>query len=47
MIPALYLDPTTGSLAFQAAIGGVLAAAATVRLYWDRIRSAVIRLRRR
>jgi membrane associated rhomboid family serine protease len=34
----LYLDPTTGSIAFQAAIGGFLAAAATARIYWSRIR---------
>ena len=36
---AFYLDPTTGSIAFQAAIGGLLAAAATVRIHWRRIQS--------
>ncbi|MEZ5353529.1 MAG: hypothetical protein R2762_12900 [Bryobacteraceae bacterium] len=31
-----YLDPTTGSIAFQAAIGGAVAAFAAIRLYWRR-----------
>lgn len=45
ILPALYLDPTTGSIAFQAAIGGLLAATAAVRLYWSRIRLAIHRIR--
>jgi hypothetical protein len=40
MIPAVpaYLDPTAGSIAYQAAISGLLAAAAACRMYWSRIR---------
>jgi membrane associated rhomboid family serine protease len=37
----LYLDPTTGSIAFQAAIGGIVATVAAIRIYWRRIRDAV------
>ncbi len=36
-LPA-YLDPATGSIAYQAAISGLLAAAAAVRVYWSKIR---------
>lgn len=43
---ALYLDPTTGSVAFQAAIGGLLAATATLRLYWGRVSKLLERMRR-
>ncbi len=40
MIPGVpaYLDPTAGSIAYQAAISGLLAAAAACRLYWSKIR---------
>lgn len=44
---ALYLDPTTGSIAFQAAIGGLLAATAAVRLYWRRVSELFHGVRRR
>ena len=38
--PAMaYLDPVTGSIVWQVAVGGLLAAAATIRLYWGKIRS--------
>ncbi len=33
-----YLDPTSGSIAYQAAISGVLAAAAACRLYWHKLK---------
>ncbi len=33
-----YLDPTTGSLAYQVAISSALAAAAACRLYWHKLR---------
>jgi hypothetical protein len=33
-----YLDPGTGSIALQLLIGGVVAALATVRMYWARLR---------
>jgi len=32
----LYLDPASGSLAFQILIGGFLAAMAVVRRHWNR-----------
>ena len=38
-----YLDPGTGSIALQLLIAGVVGALATVRLYWDRLRSFVLR----
>jgi hypothetical protein len=38
-----YLDPGTGSIALQLIIGGVVAAIATVRLYWDRLKQLVQR----
>jgi hypothetical protein len=34
-----YLDPSTGSIALQVIVGGLLAALATIRLYWKRIKS--------
>ena len=34
-----YLDPGSGSILFQVLVGGVLAIAATVRLYWRRFKS--------
>jgi hypothetical protein len=38
-----YLDPGTGSIALQLLIAGVVGALATIRLYWDRLRSFVLR----
>jgi hypothetical protein len=35
----LYLDPATGSIALQVMIGGLLALAAAVRIYWGKLRS--------
>ena len=40
-----YLDPGTGSIVLQVAIGGILAAMATTRLYWNRLRSLFRRTR--
>jgi hypothetical protein len=34
-----YLDPGTGSMVLQIAIGGVLAVVATSKLYWRRLTS--------
>jgi hypothetical protein len=34
-----YLDPGTGSIALQLIMGFVVAALATVKLYWDRVKS--------
>ena len=34
-----YLDPVTGSIVWQIAVGGLLAAAATIRMYWSKIRA--------
>ncbi|HTH02497.1 MAG TPA: hypothetical protein VL882_19615 [Vicinamibacterales bacterium] len=34
-----YLDPGTGSMAIQLLMGGVVALLATVRLYWDRMKT--------
>ena len=34
-----YLDPSTGSMVLQVAVGGLLAILATTKLYWARIRS--------
>jgi len=34
-----YLDPGSGSIVLQVAIGGILAAMATTRLYWKRLKS--------
>jgi len=36
-----YLDAGTGSLILQAIIGGALAAAFTIKMYWRRIVSSV------
>jgi hypothetical protein len=41
-----YLDPGTGSMVLQIAVGGVLAVLATTRLYWSRIRSLFRRERK-
>ena len=38
-----YLDPGTGSIALQLLIAGIVGALATVRLYWDRLRTFVRR----
>jgi hypothetical protein len=34
-----YLDPVSGSIIWQALIGGILALSVTIRLYWRKIRS--------
>lgn len=34
-----YLDPATGSMALQMAVGGLLAGLAVVKMYWRKIRS--------
>ncbi|MFB3776654.1 MAG: hypothetical protein ACE141_03555 [Bryobacteraceae bacterium] len=39
-IPA-YLDPTSGSIAFQVAISSLLAVAAAFRLYWDKVKHVI------
>jgi hypothetical protein len=36
---ATYLDPGTGSMVLQIAVGGLLAIMATTRVYWRRLRS--------
>jgi hypothetical protein len=38
-----YLDPGTGSMALQLLMGGIVAALATVRLYWDRMKTYLTR----
>ena len=38
-----YLDPGTGSVALQLILGGVVAALATIKLYWDRLRDLITR----
>jgi hypothetical protein len=38
-----YLDPGTGSIAIQLLLGGLVAAFATVKLYWDRLKAFVRR----
>jgi hypothetical protein len=42
LIPApasAYLDPSAGSMVFQMTVGGLLAAAAAIRLYWKNLRN--------
>jgi hypothetical protein len=34
-----YLDPGTGSMAIQLLMGGIVAVLATLRLYWDRMKT--------
>jgi hypothetical protein len=34
-----YLDPVTGSMIWQVAVGGLLAVTAAIRIYWSKIRS--------
>jgi hypothetical protein len=41
-----YLDPGTGSMVLQIAVGGLLAVLATTRLYWTRVRSLFRKERR-
>jgi hypothetical protein len=38
-----YLDPGTGSMALQLLIAGLVGVLATVRLYWDRVRTFFVR----
>jgi hypothetical protein len=38
-----YLDPGTGSIALQLLLGGIVAAIATARMYWSRIKAFVTR----
>ncbi len=38
-----YLDPGTGSIALQLILGGIVAALATLRLYWDRLKGLLRR----
>jgi hypothetical protein len=38
-----YLDPNTGSMALQLLIAGVVGVLATLRLYWDRMRTFFLR----
>jgi hypothetical protein len=33
-----YLDPATGSIVLQVVMGGILAALAATKLYWNRLR---------
>jgi hypothetical protein len=42
-----YLDPATGSTAFQIAVAGVLSLLASVRLYWSKIRALFEKLRKK
>lgn len=42
VIPAqahAYLDPSSGSMLLQIAVGGALAALVTVKMYWRKVRS--------
>jgi hypothetical protein len=39
-----YLDPGTGSFILQMLLAGVLAAGASVKLFWHRLKSAWVRL---
>ncbi|MBI1787498.1 MAG: hypothetical protein HYR60_08100 [Acidobacteria bacterium] len=34
-----YLDPATGSMALQIAIGGVVTALAAVKLFWSKLKT--------
>jgi len=36
-----YLDPATGSIIFQALVGGILAAGYFIRLYWYKIKKVL------
>lgn len=35
-----YIDPSSGSMLVQIAVGGFLAAVVTVKMYWGKLRSA-------
>jgi hypothetical protein len=35
-----YIDPSSGSMLVQIAVGGFLAALVTVKMYWGKVRSA-------
>ncbi|MGH9385396.1 MAG: hypothetical protein ACRD2N_14030 [Vicinamibacterales bacterium] len=37
-----YLDPGTGSMAFQLVLGGIVGAIALIKLYWQRLRTFVL-----
>lgn len=41
-----YLDPASGSIVWQVVVGGLLAALATVRIYWKKIKSFFTRSRK-
>jgi hypothetical protein len=36
--PLAYLDPSSGSMVFQMVVGGLLATAGVLRLYWSKLR---------
>jgi hypothetical protein len=38
-----YLDPNTGSMALQLLLAGVVGTLATVKLYWDRVKTLFVR----
>jgi hypothetical protein len=40
---AAYLDPGTGSMVFQVAIGGIISVLAVTKLYWRRLTSLLHR----
>jgi hypothetical protein len=43
VIPAqahAYIDPSSGSMLLQIAIGGILAGLVTLKMYWRKVRSA-------
>jgi hypothetical protein len=42
-----YLDPATGSTAFQIAVAGVLSLLASLRIYWSRVRSLFAKFRKK
>ncbi len=46
MLSLLYLDPASGSLILQLAIGGLVTVAAATRMYWRKIRSLFSRDRK-
>ena len=40
-----YLDPGTGSMAFQLLVGGLVAVLATLKIYWARLKAFTVRKR--
>jgi hypothetical protein len=40
-----YLDPNTGSMALQLLLAGIVGTLATVKLYWDRVKTLFVRRR--